>query len=153
MRYWTRIYKVFTILDKKSPILSALLQKYFQVSANPFIYGLKFFANAPDATNPKSNSLSFTILDELAKFKRNFLQTGQNFDNFVDQNLKMVVFSFLKNSGQQTAFRLAVNLFELKETNVNMFVEPMKEMLKAKRFKEVSSIYKVLSTIISLAYF
>ena len=124
-------------LDKKSPILSNLLQQYYQVSSNPFIYGLKFFANAPDATNPKSNSLSFIILDELAKFKANCMNNGRIFDNFVDQNLKMVVFNFLKNSGQQSTFRLAVNLFELKKTNVNMFVEPMKEMLMEKRFKEV----------------
>lgn len=56
----------------------------------------------------------------------------------------MVVFNFLKNSGQQSTFRLAVNLFELKDKNVTMFVEPMREMLKAKRFKEVSLIYLYL---------
>jgi 3'-5' exonuclease len=124
------------IVDKKSPVLSNFIQKFYISSPNPFIYGLKFFANANDHPNPKNNSFAYTILDELLQYKRSMHQSPQM---FLDDNIKMVSFNFLKKSGQITAFKLVVEIFELIKSK-HLFVPEIHELIATNSYKEAGQI-------------
>lgn len=114
-----------------------MIQQFFNSSPNPFIYGLKFFANANDSPNPKSNSFAFTILDELSNYKKSI--NSERAESFLDDNTKMVAFNFLKKSGQITAFKLVVETFELVKSK-QMFVPEVRELIASKHFKEAGQI-------------
>lgn len=51
---------IFSIPDKKSPAVSVSLQNFYNSNVNPFLYGLKLFANSPDFNSVKNYSLPFT---------------------------------------------------------------------------------------------
>lgn len=122
--------------DKKSPVLSNVIMQFYSSSPNPFVWGLKFFANATDHPNPKNNSFAYTILDELLNYKKNFMTTTQM---FLDDNTKMVAFNFLKRSGQITAFKLVVETFELINSK-HLFVPEIRDLIAAKHYKEAGQI-------------
>lgn len=128
--------KILIDIDKKSPVLSSVIQKFYQNVSDPFLYALKFFANASDHSNPKNNSFAYTILDELAKFKKMC-----NLDTalLLDDNKKMVAFNFLKKSGQITAFRLVVDIFELIKSK-HLFIVEIRDLVATKHFKEAGQI-------------
>lgn len=121
---------------KKSPVLSKFIQQFYSSSPNPYQYGLKFFANANDHPNPKNNSFAFTILEELLNFKRN---SNTRSEIFLDDNTKMVAFNFLKQSGQISAFKLAVEIFELTRSR-HLFVPEIHLLIAAKQYKEAGQI-------------
>lgn len=123
-------------VDKKSPVLSNLMQQFYASSPNPFEHALKFFANATDHPNPKNNSFAYTILDELANFKKTM---NRRSDTYLNDNTKMVAFNFLKKSGQITAFRLVVDTFGLIESK-ELFVPEIRELITARMFKEAGQI-------------
>lgn len=104
---------------------------------DPYLYGLKFFANATDHNNPKGNSFAYTILDELSNFLKIFKNSLD--PRLLDDNKKMVAFNFLKKSGQITAFRLAVDIFELIKSK-SLFVNEIRELVSTKHFKEAGQI-------------
>lgn len=121
---------------KKSPVLSNVIQQFYHSCPNPFVHGLKFFANANDHPNPKSNSFAYTILEELSNYKKTMNTRAVE---YLDENLKMVAFSFLKKCGQITAFKLVVDTFELIKSK-HLFVPEIRELLAAKHFKEAGQI-------------
>lgn len=123
-------------VDKKSPALSNVMQQFYASSPNPFEYALKFFANATDHPNPKNNSFAYTILDELANFKKTM---NCHPETYLDDNTKMVAFNFLKKSGQITAFRLVVDTFGLIQSK-QLFVTEIRELIAARMFKEAGQI-------------
>jgi hypothetical protein len=57
--WFVKIHETFRQY-KKCPQLSNLLQKFYEISPNPYLNGLKFFANCPDNNSPKQNSFSYT---------------------------------------------------------------------------------------------
>ena len=126
----------FCFAVKKSPVLSNIIQQFYHSSPNPFVNGLMFFANATDHPNPKNNSFAYTILEELANFKKSI---GGRAADFLDDNTKMVAFYFLKKSGQITAFKLVVDTFELIKSK-QLFVPEIRDLLAAKHFKEAGQI-------------
>lgn len=126
----------FLVVVKKSPLLSNVIQQFYSSSPNPFVYGLKFFANANDHPTPKSNSFAFTILEELSLHKK---AMNARAESFLDDNTKMVAFNFLKRSGQITAFKLVVDTFELIKSK-QLFVPEIRQLIAAKYFKEAGQI-------------
>lgn len=137
MKYYKLTSKLL-ILDKKSSILSSVIQQFYGSVSNPFVYALKFYANASDHANPKSNSFAYSILEELQLYKRKFLSHNV-ISQMLDENIKMVAFNFLKRSGQITAFRLAVESFELAQSK-KLFIEEIHELIATKHFKEAGQI-------------
>lgn len=122
-------------------MLSAVIQQFYGSVSNPYLYALKFFANATDHVNPKANSFAYTILDELSTFKRlNYSSSSSNNNNaMLDDNIKLVAFNFLKKSGQITTFRLVVEIFELIRSK-QLFVSEIRELVNAKFYKEAGQI-------------
>lgn len=118
-------------------MLSNFMQQFFSHSPKPFLHGLQFFANANDHNNPKNNTFACTILDELLTFKRN--SNAETLHLQLDDNTKMVAFNFLKKCGQISAFKLAVEIFELKKSK-SLFVPEIHELIAAKHFKEAGQI-------------
>lgn len=116
--------------------MSSVIQQFYGSVSNPFLYALKFFANASDHANPKSNSFSYTILDELSNYKK---INRPNTSQLLDDNIKVVSFNFLKKSGQITTFKLVVDVFELIMSK-NLFVSEIRELITAKHFKEAGQI-------------
>lgn len=125
-----------SISVKKSPVLSNVVQQFYNSSPNPFVYGLKFFANASDHSTPKSSSFAYTVLEELLSFKK---AIGSRADTFLDDNIKMVAFNFLKKSGQITAFKLAVETFDLIKSK-QLFIVEIHDLIAAKHYKEAGQI-------------
>lgn len=119
-------------------MLSSVIHQFYGSVSNPFVYALKFFANACDHANPKSNSFAYSILEELQLFKRKFLSPDE-VSRMIDDNIKVVAFNFLKRCGQITTFRLAVDIFELIESK-KLFVEEIHELITTKHFKEAGQI-------------
>ncbi|KAG5683881.1 hypothetical protein PVAND_013142 [Polypedilum vanderplanki] len=130
---------------KKSPMLSAVIQQFFGSVSNPYLYALKFFANANDHVNPKANSFAYSILEELLNYKKlNHHNPSSNLNNnnmtlLLDDNIKLVAFNFLKKCGQITTFRLVVEIFELIKSK-HLFVSEIHELVAAKYFKEAGQI-------------
>lgn len=58
-KWFERIHETYR-LYKKCPTLTNLIQQFYEISHNPYLNGLKFFANCPDHNSPKSNSFSYT---------------------------------------------------------------------------------------------
>lgn len=126
--------------DKKSSMLSSIIQQFYGSVSNPFLYALKFFANANDHANPKINSLAYTLLEELQTYKKKFRHTNEiGMQQMLDDNTKVVAFNFLKRSGQITAFKLVVDVFELLSSNY-LFVAEIHELITAKHYKEAGQI-------------
>lgn len=117
-------------------MLSNVIQQFYKSSPNPFVHGLKFFANATDHPNPKANSFAYTILDELAIYKKSLHPQSAS---LLDDNTKMVAFNFLKKCGQITAFKLVVETFELIKSK-HLFVTEIRDLIAAKHFKEAGQI-------------
>lgn len=114
-----------------------MVQKFYSSVHDPYLYGLKFFANSTDHSNPKGNSFAYIILEELANFKKFY---GSNLDpQLLDDNKKMVAFNFLKKCGQITAFRLVVDTFELVKSK-HLFVPEIRELVSSKHYKEAGQI-------------
>lgn len=109
---------------------------FYISSPNPFVYALKFFANANDHPSPKNNSFAFTILEELSNHKKSI---GPRSEAFLDDNTKMVAFNFLKRSGQVTAFKIVVETFELIKSN-HLFVPEVHELIATGNYKEAGQI-------------
>ncbi|CAO1409572.1 unnamed protein product [Diamesa hyperborea] len=124
---------------KKCPILAHTLQSFYTTSSNPFVHALKFFANCSDYPNPKSNSFSYTILEELLKYKKTLVSLGGRIEDYVDDNIKMVSFNFVKKCGQVTCFKLVVTIFDLVKSK-HLFVGPIKELMASKYYKEAGQI-------------
>lgn len=124
------------VADKKSPVLSSFIFQFYSSSPNPYQYGLKFFANSNDHPNPKNNSFAYIILEELLTFKRT---SNTRSDVFLDDNTKMVAFNFLKKSGQVSAFKLVVEIFELIKSK-HLFVPEIHELIAANAYKEAGQI-------------
>lgn len=119
-------------------MLSSRIQQFYESVSNPFLYGLKFFANSSDHANPKTNSLAYTLLEELQTYKRKNIQT-LNVNAMLDDNIKVVAFNFLKKSGQISAFKLVVDVFELINSK-HLFVSEIHELITAKHYKEAGQI-------------
>lgn len=133
---------IFTFTDKKSSMLSSIIQQFYGSVSNPFLYALKFFANANDHSNPKNNSLAYTLLEELQVYKKKFRHSNNEqlgMQQMLDDNTKVVAFNFLKRGGQITAFKLVVDVFELLSSN-HLFVSEIHELITAKHYKEAGQI-------------
>jgi hypothetical protein len=121
-------------------MLSKIVQSFYESVSNPFIYALKFFANTNDHANPKSNTLAFVLLEELQIYRKRFRNSDAIIlQQMLDDNTKFVAFNFLKRSGQITAFRLVVDVFELISSK-HLFVDALRELITAKHFKEAGQI-------------
>jgi hypothetical protein len=130
----------FSNTDKKSQMLSGVIQQFYGSVSNPYLYALKFFANTNDHVNPKANSFAYTILEELANYKRmNHHPSNLNNALLLDDNIKLVAFNFLKKSGQITTFKLVVDTFEMIKSK-ELFVPEIRELIAAKYFKEAGQI-------------
>lgn len=58
---WYKKFKNIWDIYKKSPAVSVALQNFYNSNDfNPFLYGLKLFANSPDFNSVKNYSLPFT---------------------------------------------------------------------------------------------
>lgn len=66
---------------------------------------------------------------------------GLSASNFVDDNMKMVSFNFVKKQGQQNLFRIVVQTFDLIASK-HLFIEPIKELVADHYYKEVK-LFKI----------
>lgn len=83
----------------------------------------------------KLNKINFiTVMEELVVLRCNHLR--EQFNNFVDDNLKMVAFNLVKKHGQQP-LRMIVTAFDLKENKL-LFMDKINEFIKMHYYKEVS---------------
>ncbi|XP_001861848.2 exonuclease mut-7 homolog [Culex quinquefasciatus] len=121
---------------KKGPIISQRLQMFYMNTQNPFEWALKLFANCPDHSSPKSNSLAYTVIEELNSFKKRYTPAT---DQLVDDNLRMVAFNFMTKQTHCLLFRLAVDTYELLRCR-EMFVPKVRAMLARKQYKEAGQI-------------
>ena len=58
---------------------------------------------------------------------------------FVDDNIRMVAFNFVKNQGQSSLFRLVSNTYGLQACR-DIFIDKLKTMIAQKQYKEVGQI-------------
>ncbi|XP_058445548.1 exonuclease mut-7 homolog [Malaya genurostris] len=121
---------------KKGPLITQRLQMFYLSTQNPFQWALKLFANCSDNNAPKSNSLAYTVMEELATFKKTY---GVGTDGLVDDNLRMVAFNFIAKQGHCLLFRMIAETFELLACR-EMFVPKIREMINRKQYKEAGQI-------------
>lgn len=74
-----------------------------------------------------------TVIEELYNYKRtNQIDAGQ----FVDDNLKMVAFNFVKKQSQQLVYKMIAQTFDLIPSKC-LFIDKLKEMIAEHYYKEV----------------
>lgn len=78
-------------------------------------------------------------MEELLKYKKNLVSLGGRIEDYVDDNIKMVSFNFVKKCGQVTCFKLVVTIFDLVKSK-HLFVGPIKELMASKYYKEAGQI-------------
>lgn len=64
----------------------------------------------------------------------------------LDDNLKMVAFNFVKGSGQMSTVKIAIHIFELKESKY-LFVEEIRDLMRAQKYKEAGQFASDLELI------
>ncbi|XP_062699607.1 exonuclease mut-7 homolog [Aedes albopictus] len=121
---------------KKGPVISQRLQMFYMNTRNPYEWSLKLFANCPDHNSPKSNSLAYTVLEEMRNFKKHY---NLGTDQLVDDNLRMVAFNFVAKQGHCLLFRMVVDTFEFLQCR-ELFVPKLREMIARKQYKEAGQI-------------
>lgn len=95
------------------------------------------FANCSDIDSARKESISFIVLEELARLKKSH---GTNLDlsMLIDDNLRMVAYNFGKAGRSQfSAFKLVVETFDLVATN-RLFVDKINELVAQHNYKDVS---------------
>lgn len=73
------------------------------------------------------------MIEELHHFKGLRLLPSEQ---LIDDNIKMVAFNFGKRNGQQTFFKMLVNIFDLIESN-RLFVDKIRELIQEQNYKDV----------------
>lgn len=121
---------------KKGPLISQRLQMFYMNTRNPYEWSLKLFANCPDHNSPKSNSLAYTVLEEMRNFKKHY---NLGTDQLVDDNLRMVAFNFVAKQGHCLLFRMVVDIFEFLQCR-DLFIPKVREMIARKQYKEAGQI-------------
>lgn len=78
-------------------------------------------------------SFRFSVLEDLYNFK----QTNDiRSDQFVDDNLRMVAFNFIKKQSQPNLYKIAVVTFDLMSSR-HLFVDKIRELIREHHYKEV----------------
>ncbi|XP_058836638.1 exonuclease mut-7 homolog [Topomyia yanbarensis] len=121
---------------KKGPLITQRLQMFYLNTQNPFEWALKLFANCSDNNAPKSNSLAYTVMEEMANFKKKY---NVGTDGLVDDNLRMVAFNFVAKQGHCLLFRMVAETFELLACR-EMFIPKVREMIARKQYKEAGQV-------------
>lgn len=78
------------------------------------------------------------MIEELHNFKTMRAIPCQR---FIDDNIKMVAFNFGKRNGQQTFFKMMVNIFELIESK-HLFIDKIRDLIKEQNYKDVSALVR-----------
>lgn len=75
----------------------------------------------------------FSVLEDLHNFKHtNDIRS----DQYVDDNLRMVAFNFIKKQSQPNLYKIAVVTFDLMNSR-HLFVEKIRELIREHHYKEV----------------
>ncbi|XP_055681549.1 exonuclease mut-7 homolog [Lutzomyia longipalpis] len=133
---WYDEFKQIWNQYKKGPVVTKSLELFYSSCDNPFLMSLKLFADCPNLSNIKPNSMPYAILEELQKYKKS---KNLNVSNYVDDNLKMVTFNLVKGQGQLNLFKVAKETFELVESK-QIFVEEVRKMTRQGQYKEACQI-------------
>ncbi|XP_055551478.1 exonuclease mut-7 homolog [Wyeomyia smithii] len=121
---------------KKGPLITQRLHMFYLNTQNPFEWALKLFANCGDNNAPKTSSLAYTVIEELASFKK---QYKPDTSVLVDDNLRMVAFNFVAKHGHCQLFRMVVDTFEMLPCR-EMFIPQVRQMIVRKQYKEAGQI-------------
>lgn len=111
-----------------------MLNDFYASRSNAFVDGLKLYANCNNRHSSKANSLAYIVIEELNNFK-----TSKRIESepLLDDNIKMVAFNFGKQNGQQSFFKLIVNIYNLIGTK-RLFVDKIHDMIREHNYKDVS---------------
>lgn len=102
--------------------------------ANPYEDALKIYANCSDRNSKRTNSMSYTVLEELNLFKK---ANNSQSNHLLNDNLQMVAFNFGKACNHQSALKLVIDTFDLVDNN-QLFIEKIKEFISENNYKDVS---------------
>lgn len=148
------------VADKRGPTLTHKLFSFFANCSNPFLYSLKLYANCSSNLS-KTNSLAYasksattqstcsvlqfvsfffdlfvawiSVLEDLHNFKRtNDIRP----DPYIDDNLRMVAFNFIKKQSQPNLYKIVVVTFDLL-TSRHLFIDKIRDLIREHHYKEV----------------
>lgn len=77
---------------------------------------------------------TISVLEDLHNFKRT---NNIRPDPYVDDNLRMVAFNFIKKQSQPNLYKIVVVTFDLM-TSRHLFIEKIRELIQEHHYKEVS---------------
>ncbi|XP_031636670.1 exonuclease mut-7 homolog [Contarinia nasturtii] len=129
---WLQRLRETWLAYKKGVITSNLLKQFFLSRANPFVDALKLYANCQNANTVKSNTLAYIVIEEFHRFKHENQLVGAP---FLNPNLKMVAFSFGRQSNHPTFFKMMASIFELSREK-DMFVDKIREIIAEHNYKD-----------------
>lgn len=72
-------------------------------------------------------------MEELSNFKTAYNINGSS---YIDDNIRMVAFNFIKKQSQQNIYKMVVQTFNLIERK-SLFVEKIRELIAIHFYKEV----------------
>lgn len=75
-------------------------------------------------------------MEELANFK---ISSKIDSSQYIDDNIRMVSFNFIKKQSQQNMYKLVVKTFDLIERKT-IFIEKLRELIATHFYKEVNYI-------------
>lgn len=127
---------------KVGPFVSQAIKPFYQTRGDLHEIVLKLFANTPDNSNPKTNSLSYKLIKEFDNHLKTMdVKTKKRFLQFVDDNLKMVAFNFFHR--HLNLFPIIVDCYALKLSN-HIFIEEIRQLMNNYKYKDACQIAQEL---------
>lgn len=127
---------------KVGPFVSEAIKHFFQSAGDIHGVVLRLFAQAPDNSNPKTNSLSYKLIKELENHMKSLdPQALETITQYIDENLKMVAFNFFRR--HLNLFPIIVDCYALKRSK-HLFVDNIRDLLTEYQYKEACQIAQEL---------
>lgn len=140
MTSWLNQLKYIWGLWKKSNGVTKTLHEYFDVAPNPYVSVLHIFQNCEDFKRSKPNSLSYTVLEEFAiwvKSRESYLS------HLLVRDVKLEAFYVITQQPNMAVVKMVCSVYRMVEDNL-IFVEPIKNLLEQKHYKEACQVASFL---------
>ncbi|XP_075229875.1 exonuclease mut-7 homolog isoform X1 [Lycorma delicatula] len=120
--------------------MTQTLHNCFANVSNPYYSALYIMRNSEDFTHGKTQTLAYTVIEELSKWLR---FTQSNYSYCLTDNLKVKAFNVVTQQSNATLIKLVFNVYELREIKTS-FMGQVQELLQNKQYKEACYIISYL---------
>uniref|UniRef100_T1HKD9 Uncharacterized protein n=1 Tax=Rhodnius prolixus TaxID=13249 RepID=T1HKD9_RHOPR len=118
---------------KKCDAVHTMLHNYFEKVDNPYEAALSLVRRCPDYKPSRSSSLAFTVIEQFAVW---LAPTQQELTSCLTSEVKYEAFQVASRQRNKELSEAVVRIYMLKESQ-NLFIQPLRDLIKLNMYKEV----------------